>query len=275
MQIAPRGVQAPDTSLIELEYSKALVALVDDAQAAVRREVATFTPPEVLTKARKDSAPASIEAFLARVSTAILWRFPTGTLDTLARRYHGRTSDAQRAQLRAEIAAAIGADVFAHDTKLPRLLSEFTSENVRLVQDASKELSDGIDSRVRVAVRKGAPWRKVAAEIDARFDVGKSRARLIARDQIGKAYSDLAHARQEDAGITGYIWRTARDPRVRDDHARREGEHFEWSDAPAGGHPGHAIQCRCYAEPDFSTIRDNTASVATEFADKILNKEIL
>ncbi len=46
-----------------------------------------------------------------------------------------------------------------------------------------------------------------------------------------------------------YIWCTMKDERVRDTHAAREGEIFNWHVPPEDGHPGEAHNCRCWAEP--------------------------
>jgi hypothetical protein len=48
-----------------------------------------------------------------------------------------------------------------------------------------------------------------------------------------------------------YVWRSAGDDRVRDSHARRHGQVFAWAEPPAGGHPGSAPNCRCWAEPYY------------------------
>ncbi len=45
-----------------------------------------------------------------------------------------------------------------------------------------------------------------------------------------------------------YIWRTVGDGKVRGEHATRAGKRFDWSDEPAGGHPGEDYNCRCWAE---------------------------
>lgn len=45
-----------------------------------------------------------------------------------------------------------------------------------------------------------------------------------------------------------YIWRTAGDGDVRPEHAAREGQVFDWSNPPKGGHPGEDYGCRCVAE---------------------------
>lgn len=48
-----------------------------------------------------------------------------------------------------------------------------------------------------------------------------------------------------------YTWRTMRDDRVRPTHAANEGRVFAWRDVPVTGHPGHAPNCRCKAEPYY------------------------
>jgi predicted chitinase len=46
-----------------------------------------------------------------------------------------------------------------------------------------------------------------------------------------------------------YIWRSQNDARVRAAHAENDDRVFAWANPPAGGHPGHAWNCRCTAEP--------------------------
>ncbi|TXH57102.1 MAG: hypothetical protein E6Q97_05015 [Desulfurellales bacterium] len=41
---------------------------------------------------------------------------------------------------------------------------------------------------------------------------------------------------------------------MREEHEDREGESYTWTDPPEDGHPGEAVNCRCYAEPDFSDL---------------------
>ena len=94
-------------------------------------------------------------------------------------------------------------------------------------------------------------------EIEARFDVSESRAALIARDQVGKFYGALNRARQEDLGLTHFVWRTANDERVRPEHVRLDGQRFSWSKLPAEGYPGQPINCRCNADPDVESLLDS------------------
>ena len=68
---------------------------------------------------------------------------------------------------------------------------------------------------------------------------------------MGKLNGQLTMLRQSAYGVEAYIWRTSLDERVRQMHADRDGERFEWSTPPEDGHPGMPIQCRCVAEPDI------------------------
>lgn len=56
---------------------------------------------------------------------------------------------------------------------------------------------------------------------------------------------------REGRPTTHYVWRTARDDRVRSTHAALSGKIFSWSDGPAHGHPGSEPNCRCWAEPYY------------------------
>lgn len=55
----------------------------------------------------------------------------------------------------------------------------------------------------------------------------------------------LAHTDESAA----YIWRTASDDKVRDEHAMRAGKIYTWDAPPDGDHPGDDYNCRCWAEP--------------------------
>lgn len=169
----------------------------------------------------------------------------TATLRSLASKYFKRTADFNRTDL----ARALGVDIFKDDQALRDLLEVFVIENTDLIQNTTTEFVSSVSKIINNAVQEGLSYKNVASDIQERFEISQRHARMIARDQIGKAYGDITKHRQEEIGITSYVWRTARDPRVRDQHASREGKVFYWSNPPKGGHPGKAILCRCYAEP--------------------------
>lgn len=140
------------------------------------------------------------------------------------------------------------------------------AENVNLIQSLASDHYDKVidaiyDDYEGVGFPGGA--KSLAGRIQEITGVSKYRASVIARDQTSKLASQMAQARQEDAGITHYIWRTAGDQRVvgkpgglypegntkHGNHYERDGQPFAWNDPPSDGHPGSAICCRCVAMP--------------------------
>jgi SPP1 gp7 family putative phage head morphogenesis protein len=97
---------------------------------------------------------------------------------------------------------------------------------------------------------------ELKAKLLERADVSKSRAELIARDQILKLNGRITQIRQQMAGVQSYVWSTSKDERVRESHQELEGETFSWSAPPSVGHPGEDFQCRCIALPLIPGIDD-------------------
>lgn len=74
--------------------------------------------------------------------------------------------------------------------------------------------------------------------------------RTAMEERLLRAFAGLINQlRQQDLGIERYIWRSQDDAKVRDSHAEYDDRVFRWDEPPAGGHPGQAHNCRCYAEP--------------------------
>lgn len=86
--------------------------------------------------------------------------------------------------------------------------------------------------------------RRTQAGLPVHVNV-EAHAAFIARDQIGTLQMELTRARQTQAGITRFVWRTRRDSRVRPSHAARNGRSFTWVDGADGEFPGGPPNCRC------------------------------
>lgn len=122
--------------------------------------------------------------------------------------------------------------------------------NVRLITSIGRRLHGELKQVISDATDKGSRAEVVAKRIAERFDVARSRAKLIARDQITKYAAQVNEAQQRRAGVDRYTWRHSRSRRnARATHVHRDGRVFRWDRPPADGHPGQAIQCRCTAEP--------------------------
>jgi SPP1 gp7 family putative phage head morphogenesis protein len=126
-------------------------------------------------------------------------------------------------------------------------LDVFRRENVRLIESIAEEQLDRVTELLDENL--GLRVEDLSKKLRKEFDVTKSRADLIARDQTLKLNGDLTRIRQTNAGIAEYIWTTSGDERVREEHAALEGLTQRWDVPPAVGHPGEDYQCRCTAYP--------------------------
>ncbi len=140
------------------------------------------------------------------------------------------------------------------------IVNGWVTENVQLVGNMNAQQLGKLETLFLRALRDGSRSAQVRGEVAQIVGVENiNRARLIARDQIGKLDGQLTRQKQVEAGIQGYVWRGALDARERPSHVAREGVKFRWDSPPPDGHPGQAIQCRCTAEPDLSHLGEEFA----------------
>ena len=98
--------------------------------------------------------------------------------------------------------------------------------------------------------------------------------RSAMEERLLRAFAGLINQlRQEDLGIEQYTWRSQDDTKVRDSHAEHDDQVFRWDDPPAGGHPGEAHNCRCYAEPIAPAPQ--SVVVLADFDDSVPLQDLL
>ncbi len=158
----------------------------------------------------------------------------------------------------------------------PWLLPEsrnWVQENVGLIKSVGHSYLGDVEKLIYSMVREGVSIKDVRKELASRFGVSRSRARLIARDQVNKYNGRLTQARQMQIGVSEYTWKTVEDVRVRGapggkypnarpSHWIMEGVKCRWDDptvyhngkkwvkrtqAMPKEHPGQPIQDRCFA----------------------------
>lgn len=161
-----------------------------------------------------------------------------------------------RQQFHAVFRSVFGVDIFTTEPFLADLLAAWEAENIKLINSISSQYLDQLHGKIVAAVRAGKPSKVIAEVVRETFDLPRNRAKLIARDQIGKLNGQLTMARQKNIGVESYVWRTSLDERVREEHKAREGEKFSWDEPPKDGHPGNPINCRCSAEAVFPDLED-------------------
>lgn len=247
----PRQTQ-PDA--IRLSYFRALLQVLAQARALVER--ATPKLRDIVERAaaargdsRLDDDPDDPNDLIDGLSDEFFGEFTNTKLSDLAKGYGQRTSDFNRLELGRQFKSALGIDIVKAEPWLEPKIQTFTRENVALIKSIPNRYFDDVEKQVVGGMRQGLRWEEIAKELDRRFEVAEGHAKLVARDQVGKFFGDLNRTRQEELGVTSFIWRTARDNRVREEHQELEGEEFTWANPPAEGIPGEPINCRCQAEP--------------------------
>lgn len=160
-----------------------------------------------------------------------------------------RIDDFNKIQFGRVMKSIIGVDVFASEPFLTPAISSFVTANVSLIKTIESRHWSRIEQTVLGAARQGIRHEEVAQQIQSDYNVSENIAIRIARDQTNKFNGQLTQLRQTNIGVKKYIWRTVGDDRVRDEHEELDDHEFSWDDAPPDGHPGEAINCRCYAEP--------------------------
>lgn len=143
-------------------------------------------------------------------------------------------------------------------------LDSFRDKNVAKIKSLAGQQLDEITAILANAEIEAMRVEDIRAQLLDRFDVNKSKADLLARDQVLKLNGELTQVRQEGVGITQYIWTTSHDERVRGNPAGKwpHGLHYQldgtvqsWADPPICSpdgrreHPGLDYQCRCTAFP--------------------------
>lgn len=173
-----------------------------------------------------------------------------------------RTSTHNKVQLKKQFKTVLGVNPILSEPYLASQIASFTKRNIHLVESIPDKYLDSLQTKITIGIEQGDSIRTLTKTIANEFDKTDNQAQLIARDQVGKFNGTLNELRQQDAGITHYIWSDSNDTRVRDLHMRLDGKRFSWKSPPVAGtdgvtrlHPGQAIQCRCQPLPDFKRIR--------------------
>lgn len=248
----PSKQRPPSNASLERDYARRIAALVDawadHVETAARADLAARTgargdalADDLAAAWRKVVSASGIESWLRRQARASA---------TQSEDYIERVTGL-------DIRSAFGgADPFR----------EFVAENVSLVTDLGKKQYAQISDIVAKGAQRGARWEDLADEVEARVGVTRNRARLIARDQVGKLRASVDEVTQTAAGITEYEWETSNDYAVRgrpggeyedskEDHWILRGKRFRWDSPPQipgtteRAHPGQRPLCRCRARP--------------------------
>jgi SPP1 gp7 family putative phage head morphogenesis protein len=243
----PSGAIVAHTKLLrELSAEMDAAILAERAEVIVRGVAADGDPP--FTRAKGRSAASRAAAAVRRV---LKGKSFVARLQEIS----GATATASREAWARQLKASLGVDLPTAEPELGPVMAAFRDENVALIRSLA---ADKV-TRVRAILDDagaGTRVEEVAKSIRDMGEVTRSRAELIARDQVLKLNAEVTQRRHEAAGITEFVWSTSRDERVRPDHKVLEGGRYRYDDPPVvdrrrgtRGLPGVHFQCRCVAVP--------------------------
>jgi SPP1 gp7 family putative phage head morphogenesis protein len=191
---------------------------------------------------------------------------------------YARSIDAFNQKQWGKFTKAILGDPFTpFEPWLDEVINAWKEENFRLIRKLSTEYITEVNRIVSSGVMDGKTWDAIMRDIRKKDkNLTRSRARLLARDQVGKLNGRLTKRRQQEIGVNWYIWRTAQDERVRDSHRVLNNKICKWDDdtvyadsiedAKNGnwkqrssikayiGMPQQDIQCRCVSLPVMNDL---------------------
>lgn len=237
-------------------YAKLLRAIERDMDTGIRAAFERETGVR-LDGPADGGAPALDDALIKRlvriiqklVTDAIRRKDLVKTLVEVAR----RTDKVAAENLVRQVRALRGIDPAPPDPRKAKLSDVFREEQVNLI----RSLAEDKLHRVRRVLdeHRGARVQDVAKRLREETGASRSKAELIARDQVMKLNAVVTWERHTAAGITEYEWSTSGDERVRPGHARLNGKRFKYAEPPVvdesgrTANPGEDYQCRCIAVP--------------------------
>jgi SPP1 gp7 family putative phage head morphogenesis protein len=137
------------------------------------------------------------------------------------------------------------------------LLARQYTDSIRpYIKDWADEQVLSLRKVVQKNALAGHRFDSLVSGIESRYQVTKSKAKFLARQETAMFMAKYDQGKQKEAGVTRYRWSATKDIRVRHDHKELDGRIFFWSSPPVvdketgrRAHPGEDFNCRCVPIP--------------------------
>lgn len=267
-----QGGQLIANAGIEDWYYKSLKNAIQEMTDEYRRElVRAFSKRDVQAYYTADASPISImKRTLRRLNTK--WRevfaaFANTHATSFAKKGDDFAAFSSRHSLK-----KLGIDDPKDATQfaLGEILKSSIAENVALITNIQQDFANDIEGTVYRSLASNNPdsgSQAVVEHLKTREGITDRRAKIIARDQNSKLYTNLNKVRMEANGVEKFRWKHSSAGKVpRHTHIDRERQDVGYGpgvfrlDSPElwegprndQGLPGEAINCRCRMIPIIS-----------------------
>lgn len=277
-----KGPVIPPPSSVEFAYRRLLLGLVGEWRKLYKNVIgqnleslvqeASLVSTGTTEPARRDSWADNLETLMNQLEVGM--ERTVSDVQASVLDIGQRSSQWHDKKWQGTMSDIVGVPLFRTEPWLVDQLKAFSHQNVTLIKNLQQDTYKEIDRTITSGILEGRRHESISRDILSNTDLepgtfrkARTRANLIARDQVGALNSQLDRHRQTDAGIEHYIWRDVGDVRVRESHTAMDGKFCRWDDPTAyknapedkvwkqrasiGGvekHPGEDIQCRCAAE---------------------------
>jgi len=267
------------------EVSQTLKNVVVMALAKLERRLPTWIKSSE-NAFRNDATDTELEAYLKELEEGITAVFAAGGGIAGAVAYveqlASRVFQFQQVMFQSQTKVVTGIPLDVDYNWWPEARKLWANENHRLIKSLSQEYITKLNTILSTSFQSGWSYAETVEQIMKLSDTMTGyRARLIARDQVGKLQYAITRHQFESMGMDGYLWVTARDERVRGNpfgkYPKAIPSHWEiddkickWADPTIYSedgrqwlkrtplmpsvHPGQAIMCRCVASPYWLPI---------------------
>lgn len=268
----------------ELEYQRYITRTIDAFRGNFLEQVARDLKPVLPTRTRLDAADGwdlaldqLLESQQANFNKDKQQNFLGGLF-----KFAQNTSDFNSGEWDKFVEGAVGTVFHEDEPWLKGMLDEWAHTNFDLIKSLSDQYIAKANDIVKKAVNEGVIYSEAMSRLqDMDTSITRKKAKLIARDQIGKLNGQLSQKRMEAAEIELYVWETVGDERVRGNPSGRfpkavpshyaiDGKICRWDNAGVyrdekgewvhrtalmpTSHPGQEILCRCVAIPYMDDI---------------------
>lgn len=184
---------------------------------------------QTLAEMATDS-PADIEGEIDRLGAAMQSLILSLTPEV--RDWALRVETWHRQKWRGAVLSATGVDLstFIGPEGVRETLQARIAANVALIKDVGQQAQSRISGAVFRGLTERQPAREVAKAIREAVDMGRTRARNIASDQLVKISTELAEERRREAGLDVYEYVHSGKLHPREHHKARNGNLY--SDNP-------------------------------------------